>query len=205
MQLLHFIPSSTFRYSCQDPGLISIIFTTSSIHSFKPISIFSTTTNSLRAEVRFSGQPGARIKGFLAELYDMLPSHLHDMVSQHTDFDREFRLAARNMRSVMVDRACKAAPVIFNLPKSYFAVQYDQGSVPELRRLLNFKSLSSRVSKHAPLLYPPSVRKRGSAHVCDPYLFQSTEVFQVPEGIIVWSEREKYGGPAMYGKPWHIS
>lgn len=85
------------------------------------------------------------------------------------------------MRSALIDRLRKAAPLILKLDPEFFKPTYQRENVPQLRRLLKFSddhSKKGRPSKLPPILYPPYVRRKGrQGH--DTKLFQSPELFLV--------------------------
>jgi hypothetical protein len=128
------------------------------------------------------------------------------------------------MRSHLIDRVRKAAPIVFKLPVNIFKPGYKRETIPELTRLLQFDSTSKRLTKLPPVLYPPSVRLKGRQGY-ETKLFQSPECFLVSKqheqylvfskifrqlmksvlfGLASISSAEKAGGPATYGKQWGI-
>ena len=84
------------------------------------------------------------------------------------------------MRSALIERIRKAAPVIFSLPSGIFKPTYKRQSVSELVELLKFDPNSGRNSSLPPILYPPAVRRKGRRGF-ETKLFQSPEVFQVSQ------------------------
>jgi hypothetical protein len=90
----------------------------------------------------------------------------------------QFRAAAKSMRSALIDRIRKAAPIIFNLSPEVFKPNYKREKVPALTQLLKFNPQLKRLSKFPPVLYPPIVRQRGHDGF-ETKLFQSSEVFRV--------------------------
>jgi regulator of replication initiation timing len=159
-------------------------------------------SNCLLPEKRFGTNLTARRDGWLAQLYDFLPENLHSMVRGHTNFDIEvrksrlllifylnvlqFRAAAKNMRSALIDRMRKAAPTIFQLNPDVFKPGYKRDTVPELVRLLKFSNENSkkdRLSKLPPILFPPIIRGKGRVGY-ETRLFQAPEIFLVSEQVI---------------------
>jgi hypothetical protein len=157
----------------------------------------------LLPEERFCTNLTARRDGWLAQLYGFLPENLHSMVRGHSNFDVEvcertqssflfviyfflqFRAAAKNMRSALIDRMRKAAPSVFELNPDYFKPGFQRDTVPELVRLLNFSNEHSKKGRHSklpPILFPPVVRQKGRVGF-ETKLFQAPEIFLVSEQV----------------------
>jgi hypothetical protein len=97
----------------------------------------------------------------------------------------QFRAAAKNMRSALIDRMRKAAPSVFQLPPDVFKPGYQRDTVPELVRLLKFSNDHSKkdhLSKLPPILFPPVVRRKGRVGY-ETKLFQAQEIFLVSEQV----------------------
>jgi len=100
-------------------------------------------------------------------------------------FILQFRAAAKNMRSALIDRMRKAAPLVFQLGPEIFKPGYQRDTVPELTRLLKFSnehSKKDRLSKLPPILFPSVVRRKGRVGY-ETKLFQAPEIFMVSEHI----------------------
>lgn len=161
----------------------------------------------LLPERRFCTSKTARQNGWLAQLYDFLPEHLHSMVRDYSEFEAEFRAAAKAMRSALIDRVRKAAPTVFNLPAEIFKQSYKREKVTELTRLLKFNPHSKHLSNLPPVLYPLSVRRKGREGF-ETKLFQVLEIFRLMKallfGLASLDSTEKHGGPPTYGKQWGV-
>ena len=82
------------------------------------------------------------------------------------------------MRSALINRVRKAAPIVFNLSPEVFKPSYKQEKVPELAQLSKFDPSSKRLATLPPVLFPIKVRVKGHKGY-ETKLFQGPEVFRV--------------------------
>ncbi|THH15029.1 hypothetical protein EW146_g5393 [Bondarzewia mesenterica] len=98
-------------------------------------------------------------QGVIADLYSLIPTHLHDMMQNHSSFGKVFQKALSSQCSTIVHRLRLNALKIFgnnNFSAKWFEVNYDRGAVPELQALLKADTSSPRAPYSAlpPIFFP---------------------------------------------------
>ncbi|KAG1856137.1 hypothetical protein F4604DRAFT_1542443, partial [Suillus subluteus] len=78
---------------------------------------------------------GSQEIAVLAELYDMLPQHLHHLVPMNR-FSNVFSKAVCAGHASKLNKLRSAAGQIFELPQRYFAISYTRDTETEIRQLL---------------------------------------------------------------------
>ncbi|KAG1731407.1 hypothetical protein EDB19DRAFT_1912530 [Suillus lakei] len=129
---------------------------------------------------RYETQASAE-SALLAELFSLLPSHIHPLVADN-HFADVFEDAMNSSRASEIKKLRSKAGLIFGLSEQYFAdIAYDRASVPEIQRLLG-TSTSQRMPKpFPPVLFPNLVE--------DPSLktvFGNWELFGKAIRILLW-------------------
>lgn len=108
------------------------------------------------------------------ELYDSVPSDLHMLMEDEPTFGElasypstslniiahepslhQFKAAAGCIRSTQAHTLRKCAALIFNSKPEHFLTDFDRKSVPEIRHLLGYSTVSQEYSVWCPVLFPP--------------------------------------------------
>ncbi|KAG1865763.1 hypothetical protein DFJ58DRAFT_630961, partial [Suillus subalutaceus] len=152
---------------------------------------------------RYETQASAE-SALLAELFSLLPSHIHPLVADN-HFADVFEDAMNSSRASEIKKLRSKAGLIFGLSEQYFAdIAYDRASVPEIQCLLG-TSTSQRMPKpFPPVLFPNLVE--------DPSLktvFGNWELFGKAIRILLWGENGltalRAGGPPRNGNRWEVT
>ncbi|KAG2158729.1 uncharacterized protein EDB93DRAFT_1100361 [Suillus bovinus] len=157
----------------------------------------------LNESSRYETQASAE-SALLAELFSLLPSHIHPLVADN-HFADVFEDAMNSSRASKIKKLCSKAGLIFGLSEQYFAdIAYDRASVPEIQGLLG-TSTSQRMPKpFPPILFPNLIE--------DPSLkmvFGNWEPFGKAIRILLWGENGltalRAGGPPRNGNRWEVT
>ncbi|KAG2155789.1 uncharacterized protein EDB93DRAFT_1247438 [Suillus bovinus] len=157
----------------------------------------------LNKSSRYETQASAE-SALLAELFSLLPSHIHPLVADN-HFADVFEDAMNSSRASEIKKLRSKVGLIFGLSEQYFAdIVYDRASVPEIQGLLG-TSTSQRMPKpFPPILFPNLVE--------DPSLktvFGNWEPFGKAIRILLWGENGltalRAGGPPRNGNRWEVT
>ncbi|KAG2114791.1 uncharacterized protein F5147DRAFT_822298, partial [Suillus discolor] len=103
---------------------------------------------------------GSQEIAVLAELYDMLPQHLHHLVPMNR-FSNVFSKAVCAGRASELNKLRSAAGQIFELPQRYFAISYARDTETEIRQLLGTTGKAGKsYLTLPPMLFPGNIVDR---------------------------------------------
>ncbi|KAG1842559.1 hypothetical protein F4604DRAFT_1938773 [Suillus subluteus] len=103
---------------------------------------------------------GSQELACLAELYNMLPQHLHHLVPMN-HFSNVFSKAVCAGRASKLNKLQSSAGQIFRLPQHYFAISHAHDAEPEICQLLGITGTAGEsYPLLPPLLFPGSIVDR---------------------------------------------
>ncbi|KAG2345159.1 hypothetical protein BDR05DRAFT_989001 [Suillus weaverae] len=140
----------------------------------------------------------------LAELFSLLPSHIHHLVGDN-HFADIFKDAMNSSRASEIKKLRSKAGLIFGLPEQYFTdTAYIRASVPEIHHLLGTSTSQCMPKPFPPILFPNLVE--------DPLLktvFGNWEIFGKAIQILLWGESGltavRAGRPPRNGNKWEVT
>ncbi|KAG1889465.1 hypothetical protein F4604DRAFT_1915338 [Suillus subluteus] len=140
----------------------------------------------------------------LAELFSLLPSHIHPLVGDN-HFADIFEDAMNSSRASEIKKLRSKAGLIFGLPEQYFTdTTYNRASVSEIQCLLG-TSTSQRMPKPFPPILFPNLVEDSSLRT----LFGNWELFGKIIRVLLWGENGltalRAGGPPRNGNKWEAT